>query len=334
MIISRTPLRIGLVGGGSDLPAYLEDVPQGGSVLGLTVDLYVYTSILALSPVAPEQVRLTYRKTESVDAVSEIEHPVVRAVLENRREFRPINIATMSDVPGGTGLGSSSSFTVGLIAALDEFEGVASFPADLATRAIAIEREILGEAGGLQDQYHAAFGGFRRYDFHREGVRVYPPVGEGVLEALKGWMLLVATKHSRASKSHQDELVGRIREKNTGKKATVKALEEMALLSRHTYDELCKDCTTSFAPFLIAEALSESWKLKKDSGVELAGCDEIIERGKEAGALAGKLCGAGGGGFVFLLVDPCRRERVVEALADHICLAINPECSGVRVLKV
>jgi D-glycero-alpha-D-manno-heptose-7-phosphate kinase len=326
---------VGLVGGGSDLPEFFSVDPDGGSVLGMTINLYVYTSILPLSSVARERIRLTYRQTESVDQPEDLEHPVVRAVLLDRKCDKAINIATMSDVPGGTGLGSSSSFTVGLIAALDAFEGIARSPSAIAKEAVRVERELLGEAGGWQDQYHAAVGGFRRYDFNTDGVAIHPVIDPAIVAFLRGWVVLVSTRSTRESAAHQKELATKVKaEIGRHDSLTVGALRDLANLSRDAYSRFATLEKVEHAPYLLAEVLNEGWRLKKGSGVNSSSAEEILQRGMSNGALAGKLCGAGGGGFVLLLVESSKRAHLRQALAEYVCIDVEPDDSRAQVTKI
>jgi D-glycero-alpha-D-manno-heptose-7-phosphate kinase len=172
MWISKTPLRASFLGGGTDYPSHFQNHP--GAVLGGTIDKYVYTSALPLAGIAEQRFRITYRTTESVSEINAIQHPVIREALRLYGWDKPINIATMSDLPGGTGLGSSSAFTVGFINLLHRMRGVELTRYELARHAIHMEQEILKENVGVQDQIHAAFGGLARYEFTANSFSIEP----------------------------------------------------------------------------------------------------------------------------------------------------------------
>lgn len=335
MLVARSPLRIGLIGGGSDVPEFFRKRPSGGAVLGCTIGLSVFVAVLDLSDVSPERIRFTYRRTESVQAASDLEHPVVRAVLQDRKLDRRINIATMADVPGGTGLGSSSAFTVALLAAIDAWEGYQRTPEELAADAVRVERELLAEAGGWQDQFQSAMGGFRLYDFGADGVAAAPQLSDELLRGFEGWFLLVSTGHPRSSHQQQVQLSSRLLTQTNGAKSGVTgALEKMTLLARETYRQLVLAEPGEPAARLLASALNEGWNLKMETGVVAEGISEALEKAKRAGALSGKLCGAGGGGFLFLVAPPERHSAIGDALTGHTVRTVSLVTRGVSVTRI
>lgn len=333
--MARSPLRVGLIGGGSDIPEYFNSRPSGGAVLGLSISLSVYVNVLGLASTSPERVRFTYRQTESVEGPSEIHHPVVRAVLEDRVPEGGINIATMADVPGGTGLGSSSAFTVGLIAAIDAWQGRLRGATDLAYEAVRVERDVLSEAGGWQDQFQSAIGGFRLYNFSTRGVSVEPALADHTADALAGWLLLVGTGKTRDSHEHQLQLSSRLQHQARESQFQIRdSLDSMVRLARDTYEHLTGVGSAIQAISVLAEAVSEGWELKRKTGVEDGGADEVLSRAKKAGALAGKMCGAGGGGYLFLIAPPSCHAEIAAALPEFSLLPVSPEPEGVRVVSI
>lgn len=302
-------------------------------MLGFTINLSVYVTVLRLSDSSSENIRFSYRQTESVNEPGELLHPVVRAVLTERGMGSPINISTMADVPAGTGLGSSSAFTVGLLAALDSFGSNSRSAEDLAEDAIRIERVVLGEAGGWQDQFQSAVGGFRLYNFGADGASFLPSLPKQVVKTFDDWFLLVSSGNARASHQQQLNLVARLNSKGGGSdnSFTSRQLDKSVLLARKTYAQLKRASPGREAAEILANAVDQGWLLKKASGADPGLADHDIAIAKGAGALAGKLCGAGLGGFLFLIVPPEKREQVHEVFHDRAVHDIMVRQSGVRV---
>jgi D-glycero-alpha-D-manno-heptose-7-phosphate kinase len=196
MIVSRTPLRISFFGGGTDYPEYFERAR--GAVLGMAIDKYIYISALRLASVLDYKYRVSYSKIEMVAAVSEIQHPVVRAVLEHHGLDQPLDVSILADLPARSGLGSSSAFTVGFLNLVGTLRHQMMTKLDLARSAVYIERDVLGENVGVQDQYHAAFGGLNRFDFETGRTRLSPIQMSGACQgALTSSLFLVYTGMTR-----------------------------------------------------------------------------------------------------------------------------------------
>lgn len=305
--LSRTPLRVSLFGGGTDYPAYLEQYP--GCVLGTTIDQYVYIVAMPMSPVAQWKFRLTYRQTEEVQEVAQIQHPVVRAVLSELNWRQPLNIATMADLPGGTGLGSSSAFTVGFINLISKIRGAKISRLNLALEAIRIERDVLRENVGVQDQIHAAFGGLNMYRLEGNSFSVTPINMSNETEAFfNEHLLLVFSGLSRHASSIVEDQVQATR---AGKNITsldhlVKLAEEAKVALENPFPER--------ALAKLGALLHDSWMTKRSlsPGVSTELIDEIYAKGRALGALGGKLCGAGGGGFVLFLAPPETHQAFIE----------------------
>jgi len=300
MWISRTPLRVSFLGGGTDYPSYFLSNP--GAVLGGTIDKYVYIQALPLAPIAEQKFRVTYRTTESVDSIDEIQHPVIRESLRHFGWKDTLNIATMSDLPGGTGLGSSSAFTVGFINLLHRMRGIELTRYELARLAIRMEQEILRENVGVQDQIHAAFGGLARYEFTGNSFTIEPlRLTSRRLDLINRSMLLVYTGAQRSASA-----VLEAQEKRTQSGANVDYLREMYEMTRMGAEILEAEGEDREALVRFSELLDRSWQLKRrlSDQVSSTEIDELYQKGKELGAWGGKLLGAGGGGFVLFLVDP------------------------------
>ena len=222
--ISRSPLRISFFGGGTDYPMYFHDNP--GAVLGASIDKYIYTIALPMADFAEHRYRITYRIVEGVDRVEDIKHNVIRATLLDMRYDKPLNVAIISDLPGNSGLGSSSSFTVGFIALMEHLSGRSITKFDLFKRAVRTERDLLKENVGIQDQIHAAFGGLNLYHFHKEDFTIRPAqMATECREALDRSLCLVYTGIQRhASTMVQEQL------KNTEEKKISKDLSRLVEL--------------------------------------------------------------------------------------------------------
>jgi len=309
LITTKTPLRVSFIGGGTDYPAFFNQTD--GCVVGCTVDLNVYVTILALPLFAREKFRFTYRKTESVDNIDDMKHPVTRELIKYFRWDTPLNIATMADVPGSSGLGSSSSFTVGLALALKKFElQTSEDPKFLAETAVHIERGILKEPGGLQDQYHAAFGGFRRYDFNKSGVTVGAKLfTKEQLGQLSQYFTLVSVGQGRDS--------AQLAEATSRASSTERFQELLALrdLSRNLSDLLLKPEQVSTIASNLFDGIEEGWKIKQrfDDSIAPSNVLAAINTGKQAGATTAKLCGAGSSGFLLFGHKPENQEQVINA---------------------
>ena len=313
MIVTRAPLRVSLLGGGSDYESFFSD--KAGSVLGCSISKYVYVSLNSLPSFSPELIRLTYRQTESVDSITAIQHPVVREMLLDSGITDRLNIATMSDISGGTGLGGSSAFTVALKSTLNKFYGIKNDPVSLANYAIRIEREKLRESGGWQDQFHCSVGGFREYKFSINGVQVSDPLisGETLARLSKNFFLL------SIGETRLSNIMAAATEKISSTSEGFKNLEKLAQLSSSTADNIKRTRDFDNLIELISSALNISWSLKRNFGPQVApsNIDNLIAKGLSAGAIAAKLCGAGGAGFILFMVPEgssyqCRRALGME----------------------
>jgi D-glycero-alpha-D-manno-heptose-7-phosphate kinase len=291
MIIVRAPLRINFLGGGSDFEEVFKLL--GGAVFGTTINLYVYISAASIPPFAKEKFRFTYRISESVDHPLQIKHPVVRTLLLERKDIPALNLATMSDVPGNSGLGSSSSFTVALIELLNVIQRTRMDKLTLASEAIRVERNVLNEKGGWQDQYHAAHGGLTHYEFDTAGdVRISSiPESDPVVDLLNQSMLLIPLAGERQSSDLSEKYIRSIRNSNN-----LELAKENGDLARYTFQKFLKSNLPPVEKIdLLAEAMKKAWeiKVKTNPDASLQQAITLINQGISAGALAGKLCGAG-----------------------------------------
>lgn len=306
MIISRTPLRVSFLGGGSDLPAYYRR--DGGAVLSTAIDHSVYVTV---SRKFDDAVRVSYSRTEEVPHSRDVAHPLVREALAMLGIEGGIEITSIADIPAkGTGLGSSSSFTVGLLNALHAHCG-RHVPAEkLATQCCEIEIERCGEPIGKQDQYAAAFGGFNFIRFHSdERVEVNKIVcAPEVMAGLQERLLFFYTGITRLA----SELLQRQSEEMAGDACKRQGMAEMVRLAETAYAGLCAGRADS-----LGEMLHDAWQIKKrmTDGISNSLVDDAYQAARDAGATGGKLLGAGGGGFLLLYAEPDRHDAIRHALS-------------------
>ena len=325
MIVTRTPLRLSLAGGGTDLPAFYE--LEDGAVLSSAIDHYIYVTVKRHSAFFDAPIRVNYARSEEVEDVDQIENNIVRETLRFLGIDEPIYISTVGDLPASSGLGGSSSFTVGLLNALHAYRGERVTAGQLAEEASHIEIDILGEPIGKQDQYAAAFGGVNLFEFRKGGgVSVEPlRVQNGVVRDLFARMLLFWTGLPRDAGS-----VLREQSDNTfDRREQLRTIREHAFRIRASLSEPHPDLSA------LGRIISESWLLKKGlaSGISTPALDTWYERAMEAGADGGKVVGAGGGGFLMFTVPPERQEAVRAALRDTEEVLVNHEVHGSQVVR-
>lgn len=307
MIISRTPFRVSFVGGGTDFPEFYQE--HGGAVLLTTIDKFCYLSLHALSPFFKHRFRASYATTESVLHPSEFQHPLIRETLLHLDVRQGLELSHVADLPGRTGLGSSSAFTVGLLHALHVFLGHRVTAEDLAREAIVIERERVGDSGGRQDQYAAAYGGLLRLDFasdHRVSVRRLT-VGSTRITELEQHMLLFYTGTEQSAEHILSEQKQRTRKNQASLLELLNMVNDAeALITRDT----------DIGQF--GRLLHEAWQLKKglSNGITNGTVDQAYDAARRAGAFGGKLLGAGGRGFLLVLAAPETHPAIRAALAS------------------
>jgi len=308
MIISRTPFRVSFFGGGTDYPVWFRE--HGGQVLATSIDKYCYISCRYLPPFFAHKSRIVYSRIESVDAAESIEHPAVRECLRFMRVEEGLEIHHDGDLPARTGLGSSSSFTVGLLHTLNALREKMPAKMQLARDAIKVEQELIKETVGCQDQVTAALGGFNRISFRPDGgIVVEPVILPGPrLEALQSRLMLFFTGFSR----HASVIAEKQVQATPSKRPELKRMGEMV-------DEALSVLGGDGDLAAFGRLLHESWLLKRGltADVSTGPIDAIYETARKAGASGGKLLGAGGGGFMLLYAEPERQPAVLEAL-DHL----------------
>jgi D-glycero-alpha-D-manno-heptose-7-phosphate kinase len=322
MIITRTPFRISFAGGGSDLSAYYSQEP--GAVLSTAIDKYIYLSV---KPHFDLNFRISYSKTEIVDTVDQIDHRIVREGLKSLNISKGCEIVSMADLPARTGLGSSSSFTVGLLHALYASEGKVVSPERLAKEACEIEIEKLHEPIGKQDQYIAAYGGLQLIQFNPDGTVFVDPV--------------VCTAHTRQELNRRLLMffVGGARDARdvlTRQKANtsdkMQVLRRMCGIARQLRDVLTEGRDLS----VFGSLMHEAWLAKKslESSISNPQIDSYYERGLSAGATGGKLLGAGGGGFLLFFCEPSEQPRLRAELAELRELEFSFDPQGSKIVYI
>ncbi len=323
MIISRTPFRISFFGGGTDYPPWFRK--NGGAVLSTSFDKYTYITCRVLPPFFDHKYRIAYSKVENAREVGDIEHPAVRAVLNEMALERGLEVHCDADLPARSGLGSSSSFVVGMLHSLSALQGRRVTKEWLAHEAIRIEQDVLCENVGSQDQVAAAYGGFNVIHFQPDGtVRVDPLVlPASRKEELNDHLMLFFTGFSRISSE-----VAKAQVANLDKKTA--ELHRMREMVDEGVGLLCSDGDIR----QFGELLHAGWMYKRSMSdqVSNASIDALYDTARNAGAIGGKILGAGGGGFMLLFVAPERQAAVRAALPNLIHVPIKFETSGSQLI--
>ena len=324
MIVSKTPFRITLGGGGTDLPSYYEN--HKGFLISTAINRYVY---VAVNSRFEGNIRFSYSKTEIVDSVDQLEHPIAREALRLLNIDGGIEIVSISDLPAGSGLGSSGAFTVGLLNALHVYRGEFLSPRELAEEAFHLEAEILGEPVGKQDQYIAAYGGAITLEIETSGSvtvvsNVLPKL---TIEKLKRSLLFLYTgKQRRASDILRDQ--GHAAASNDG--SVLQCMHEIKKIGRESLARLCQGDMDWFG-----RSLDRHWQIKKNISTRMSNSkmNEWYEIAKKEGALGGKIMGAGGGGFFMFCVLE-NRSQFLEAMIRNglIKCDFSIESEGSKVL--
>ncbi len=323
MVITRTPYRISFFGGGTDYASWYNK--NGGAVLCTTIDKYCYISCRNLPPFFEHRYRIVYSKVELCRTPDEIQHPSVRETLRFLNVRRGLEIHHDGDLPARSGIGSSSSFTIGLLHSLYSLEGVMPDKKKLATDGIYVEQKMIRETVGSQDQVSAAFGGFNRIDFSREGLIDVQPVTLTKTRQieLNEHLMLFYTGIKRTASEVAKGYVESIHDKRT-------VLKKMHRMVDDGLEILCSNkCICKFG-----ELLHEAWMLKKSlcSKISNSVVDELYDAAMNAGAIGGKLLGAGSGGFLLLFVPPSAQKKVRETLSRLIHVPFRFEHSGSQVI--
>ncbi len=325
-------MRISFLGGTTDFSEFFLKSNLPGRVIGCSIDKYVYVNILQQPKYEEFNYRFAWRITELVKDLNSISHPVVRNVLRTYKVSSPLNISTMASLPARSGLGSSSAFTVSLIAALRKLQKLEiKSKAELALECIRVEREILGEPGGWQDQFHASVGGLRMYEFNPEGVKVSDQIRSKNFRKLLGeHIVLISTGGVRDSFKYSE-----ITSSNLKNDSYRVYLEELSSLVLNTHKEIVESVTDHKAINALVDGISTGWKLKKIlTSHSETHIDEIIDFGLRMGAKTGKLCGAGGNGFAMFIVDPVAKEHFLKNFDSKLIIPTSISETGHEIFEL
>ena len=321
MVITQTPFRMSFFGGGTDFKEFYEE--HGGSVLSTSFDKYCYLTVRHLPRFFEYANQITYSIIERTNKVDEINHPAVREAMK-WLDMHEISVAYEADLPARSGLGTSSSFAVGLLSAFYALKGKYADKRKLADDAIYLERVLCNEIGGIQDQIAAAFGGFNRIDFDSEGYRVSPVIISKERKAqLNKNLMLFFTGFSRFSSDIA------VSQKKATKNKTAELLEMKSLV-----DDAEKILTSKSDLSEFGKLLGYTWRLKRGITNDISNnsIDALYKKALEAGAVGGKLLGAGGGGFMLFYVEEDKQEQVREQLADLLYVPFEFENGGTRIM--
>jgi D-glycero-alpha-D-manno-heptose-7-phosphate kinase len=322
MIITKTPFRMSFFGGGTDIESFFNE--HGGAVISTTFDKYCYVNVRHLPRFFDWNTELTYSKIEKVSNTDEISHPAIRNAMK-MLDIHGIRLTYEADLPARSGLGTSSSFAVGMLNAFYALKGKYADKKKLADEAIFLERVLCNEAGGWQDQIAASYGGFNRINFGPDGYEVFPIIiSPERKKQLNENLLMFFTGFTRFSAAVQQA-------NNLGAKDKTSQLKEMLALVDDA-EKVLTDRYTDLDDF--GRLLDYTWKLKRQTGpaVSTESIDMLYAKGMSAGALGGKLLGAGGGGFLVFYVQPDKQNAVKDALKDLMHIPFKFETGGTRVI--
>ena len=322
MIITQTPFRMSFFGGGTDFSGFYNE--HGGAVISTTFDKYCYVTVRHLPPFFDYKTHVTYSREEKINNLSEMQHPAIRNAME-WLDMHDIRLTYESDLPARSGLGTSSSFAVGMLSAFYAHKGQYADKRKLADDAIYLERTLCKEAGGIQDQIAASFGGMNRINFSADGYTVHPVIiNPERKKLLNEHLMLFFTGFSRFSSDIQKGTEKSMKDK------TQQLLEMYKLVD--DAEKILTDKNTSLDEF--GKLLDYTWQLKRgiSSGISTDSIDEQYERAKKAGALGGKLLGAGGGGFLLFYVPKEKQADVKKALAGQMYVPFSFENDGTKVI--
>lgn len=322
MIISQTPFRVSFFGGGTDFPDYYRE--HGGAVLATSIDQYCFLSLHPLGPFFKYRIKTNYSRTETVDHARDIQHPLIRESLLMLGIDDRLEIGHIADLPGRTGIGSSSSFTVGLLHALHALRGETATAEQLARESIEVERARVGDSGGHQDQYAAAYGGFLRLDFSAQGIGVRRlSLAPERLDELDDRLVMFYTGVEQSAETIQAEQNRRVSHNLTAL-AEIKAMVDEA--------QTLLESSRPLSGF--GELLHQAWLRKRTlaHGITNSTIDQAYEAARAAGARGGKILGAGGRGFLLLYVDPEYKSAVRAALNPLAEVKFHLRSEGSRII--
>lgn len=323
MIITKTPFRMSFFGGGTDVESYF--IEEQGAVLSTTFNKYCYVNVRHLPRFFDYTNELTYSRTERVSNIDEIQHPAIREAMK-MLDMHEIRLTYEADLPARSGLGTSSSFAVGMLNAFYALKGKYIDKKRLADEAIYLERVLCAESGGWQDQIAASYGGFNRINFGSDGYEVLPVIiSPERKRALNNNLLMFFTGFTRFSSDIQKANLDNLPQ---NKKQMLRRMYQLV----EEAETILVDKSKNLDEF--GRLLDDTWKLKRGTGalVSTDSIDRLYEKGIKAGALGGKLLGAGGGGFLLFYVQPDKHEQVKAAMSDLLYIPFQFENGGTRIV--
>ena len=324
MIICRTPTRISFFGGGTDYPIWYEK--NGGSVISTTINKYSYITVRYLPKFFDYRYRIRYYKTEEVNAISEILHPSVRECAKFIGIEEGFEMAHNSDLPAGSGLGSSSTFTVGMLHSLYALKSYMPTKRELATNALHVEQDLIGEAVGSQDQIAASWGGFNKISFGSDRKFEVDPIILSMdrIKQLQDNLLLCFTGYARSAPEIAKIQISETPSKN-------RELRDMQSLTKDAF-ELLKNSSADIDEF--GQLLNTQWKIKKSLSDKITNSklDEIYNTGIKNGAIGGKILGAGGGGFMLFYANKERHRQIIDSLSSKLFVPFRFDNSGSKII--
>ena len=322
MIITRTPFRMSFFGGGTDMESFFRE--HGGAVISTTFDKYCYVNVRHLPRFFDYTNELVYSRMERVKSIAEIEHPAIRNAMQ-MLDMHELRLSYEADLPARSGLGTSSSFAVGMLNAFYALKGKYANKKRLSEDAIHLERVLCNEAGGWQDQIAAAYGGLNRINFNAEGFTVQPIIiSPARKQSLNDHLMLFFTGFTRFSAEMQNA------NNVTAKSKNAQLMEMLGLVDEA--ERVLEDADADLDDF--GRLLDHTWRLKRQTGSKIStgSIDKLYEKGIKAGALGGKLLGAGGGGFLLFYVEPEKQPQVRKALKDLLYVPFRFENEGSIIL--
>ncbi|WP_159639319.1 kinase [Erysipelothrix anatis] len=324
MIVTKTPLRVSFFGGGTDFKEYFEK--EGGIVLSTSIDKYTYVTVRDLPDLFSFKNELTYSKTERVENIDEIEHPLIRNAMKFTNTDK-IRLFYDADLPAGSGLASSSSFAVGLLNAFKKRNGEVLSNREMSDQSIHLERVMCAESGGIQDQIAVAFGGLNKIEFSKDGYTVNPIECSAERKAqLNNKLMLFYTGITRRSFEIQDDTRKSITDSR--KSESMSRMKEIA----YSAINVLEDESRNLVEF--GELLDETWRIKHSLSSKISNnqIDKYYDMAMKAGAVGGKLLGAGGGGFLLFYVDEKEQESVINALSELHHVKFSFEDTGGTII--
>ena len=324
MIITKTPYRISFFGCGTDHPTWFKE--NGGKVLATTFDKYCYISMRPLPPFFDHKYRIVYSQIENINDIKDIKHPAVKEVLKYYNYVNGLEVHHDGDLPARSGLGSSSSFTVGMLNAMNALKGVYSSPHELASTAIHIEQDLIKECVGSQDQISAAYGGFNEIEFYKDGTFSVEPkiISQDRLQDLNDNLMLFFTGISRFSSEIAESQISNMKKCHSQMHELQDMVDEAS--------SILGNLNTPLDEF--GKLLNKAWENKRSLSDKVTNTqiDELYNAAIKAGALGGKILGAGGGGFILFFAKPENQDRVKAALADLTYVPFKFENTGSKVV--